>query len=249
MAFQETVCLLKGDPNILRKAPKGSILTGNFSSRLAPEHLVELCNNTSETPKPLKHAVHNQFPCFCSFAASQGQLPRARATCNPERHFTSKQTGFHLSPFHVPKSTAALCAAAQHPPLKDLDVSSSFLCQTWPIQTEITMLEDCLGWGCLLAFVPEAAARAISPISSNKVAISEVRYISAKEMNVSQNSLQNRFSACSKTSTTTYTWEELMPSYLQKYLWILTESNKLQLFVADVWKYSLVSTSQEILPV
>lgn len=225
MAFQETVCLLKGDRNILREARKGSILTENFSRRLTPKHLVELCNNTSETPEPLQHAA--QFPCFCSFAASQGQLPWAPAMCNPERHFTSKQTGFNLPPFHVPKNTAALCAAAQHPPLKDLDVSSSILCQTWPIQTEITTLEDCLGWGCLLAFVPEAAAMAISPISSNKVAISEVRSISAKEMNVSQNSLQNRFSACSKTSTTTYTWEELMPSYLQKYLWILTQSNKL----------------------
>lgn len=245
MAFQETLCLLKGDQNILREVPKGSILTENFSRRLAPERFVELCNNTSETPEPLKHTV--QFPNFCSFAASLGQLPRAQAMCNPERHFTSRQTGFNLTPFHVPKSTAALCAAAQHPPLKDLDISSSFLCQTWPIRTEITTLDDCLGWGCLLAFVPEAAARAISPISSNEVTISEVRYISAKEMNVSQNSLQNRFSTCSKTSATTYTWEELMPSYLQKYLWILTQSNKLQLFVPDLWKYRLVSTNQEIL--
>lgn len=51
---------------------------------------------------------------------------------------------------------------------------------------KITMPDDCLGWGSLLVLILEVAERVISPISSNEVAISEIRHISAKKMNVSQ---------------------------------------------------------------
>jgi len=107
---------------------------------------------------------------------------------------------------------------------------------------KLTLLDDCLGWGSLLALILQVAERVTSPISSNEVAISEIRHISAKKMNVSQSCFQNMSYTHSKISATSYMWDDLMPSFLQQYLWISTQANKLYLFLPELCKYGLVRT-------
>lgn len=126
---------------------------------------------------------------------------------------------------------------------RDLDVSSSFLCPTLTIQNEINLAGRLPGLGIIACFDSSSSRKGItSPISSNEVAISEIRHISAKKMNVSQSCFQNMSYTHSKISATSYMWDDLMPSFLQQYLWISTQANKLYLFLPELCKYGLVRT-------
>lgn len=112
----------------------------------------------------------------------------AQPTCKPEGHLTPRHAGVNPFASHIIRKIISLF---QLSPLHDLDVSSAFLFQTWTTQHEIILLDDCLGWGGLVVIILNVAAKVISSISSNETAISEIRHILEKEMNGSQNALEN----------------------------------------------------------
>lgn len=144
---------------------------------------------TPEIPKPLRCTT--QHHNLCILETPWGQFPQAQPTCNPEGHLMPRHTGLNQFIFHSIRKTVSLRALVQCSPLYELDVSSAFLWQTLTIQHEITLLDDCLGWGGFVVFILNVAARAILPISSNEAAISEKRHISPKEMSGRQNGLEN----------------------------------------------------------
>jgi len=173
-----------------------------------------LWNHETEILKPPEYTA--QYGSLCISETYGGQFPQAKPTCNPEWHLTPRHAGLNPFVFHVTEKTLSPHALVQSSPLYDLGVSSAFLCQTLTIQHEIILLDDCLGWGWLVVVIVKVAVRVILPIPSNEAAISEIRHVSPKEINGSQNGLESIFYACSKISTTSCIWEDLTSSCLEK---------------------------------
>lgn len=115
--------------HILKKASKGSILAGYCNRRLGPTYFVDLCDWDTGA---LRCTAQNRNLCISE--TSRGQFPWAQPTCTPEGRLTPRHTGLNLFVFHIIRKTVSLRALIQHSPLHDLDVSSSFLCQTLTIQ-------------------------------------------------------------------------------------------------------------------